>query len=720
MQQYINIHHFTPKKRYPNNGEILFLIDSAIQNLYIANGSEKKMKKTLATLKQYVVACMYEYNQLTGVTEEVINDYISNTPNGILPRYVEAVLGYFIHSSLDNEAINILKYSGIKEIKIRYKHADSVIKKLVKNGFNNIQKVQDPTKVFLRGGLLHDLIGIQFICAYPYQAEWLARALYHFFKIPNRTDDHLSHGFYSIDRDSGYKGLHCDRTYWNPAFDAEFIKKSKSSILPKDITSFSNIEISDSSKLLNEYHQVFNIEIQIQTSFQNIWAKMEHEKSYDILAKGRGKSQEITVLWKMLSDNLSSIEEQFQKLQVKTEQYVYQDDMKEGYGFISRTLETDKETQLVFNKSVEMIRKLEIKLKHHEIARIDYIFDLEKEIKFLESYLKSHPKLEQSAVFSIKLQIAFIYYSFSNHRKDFNAKDIANFLSNSVKYYNEIIHSLCHEAQYRYVRFKDLMIINAVIRYGQLSQKYGLGLINKSIIEEDIPFDIGKQNTNQIDGIQYVGYGLYIFTNLNDFDLNILKSDKSSFFRTVDYLDKFSRDIELSGETSIIIKGLNGRDFVLEDLIKNFRKKYMNKKLEIDFMYVLDGNDKMIITNTSFIVSFLSTLIINKLEKPINILERVVHLSSHESIKASDIFLYEYASYLFSYEYALEAVRDDDNQDEINHYGKYHYENMINLLFRIKREEDIYEFIKARTYFNNIKGRDNFKEDYLSSMLKNR
>ena len=45
---------------------------------------------------------------------------------------------------------------------------------------------------------------------------------------------------------------------------------------------------------------------------------------------------------------------------------------------------------------------------------------------------------------------------------------------------------------------------------------------------------------------------------------------------------------------------------------------------------------------------------------------------------------------------------------------------MINLLFRIKREEDIYEFIKARTYFNNIKGRDNFKEDYLSSMLKNR
>ena len=154
---------------------------------------------------------------------------------------------------------------------------------------------------------------------------------------------------------------------------------------------------------------------------------------------------------------------------------------------------------------------------------------------------------------------------------------------------------------------------------------------------------------------------------MNHVDLHILKSDESSFFKTIYYLDKLSRDIELSGESSIIIRGLENRDFVLEDLIKIFRKKYMNKQLLIDFINVLEVNSKTIIKNTSFIICFLSTLIINKLEKPINFLERVVHLSSHESIKASDIFLYEYASYLFSYEYALEAVRDDDNQDEINH-----------------------------------------------------
>jgi len=714
MESYIAIHNFMPKKSYPNSSEIEIKVDEAINNLSSQEFNTKELQEIKA-LKACVIACMNEYNHLTGVTEKVLNDYISYSPNGILPQYVGAILKYFVDSSFENKEINILKYSGIKEIKIRYKHADSVIKKLVNSGFKDLNKIkeQTPTKVFLRGGLLHDLIGIQFICAYPYQSEWLARALYHFFKIPNRTDDHLLYGFYNIDRSSGYKGLHCDRTYWHPAFDSTFINSEEKEILPKDIKSFTTEKFSESKNILKRYHKVFNVEIQIHTGFQSIWAKMEHEKSYDILAKGKGKLDEITVLWKMLSDNLSSIETQFQKLQVKTEQSVYQDDVKDGYGFISNILEKETETYLIFNKSVKKTKKIRKKLREHEIARIDYVKYLEKEINYLKMYLSDNPNLEKSSIFSIRLQIAFIYYSFANHRVFFNDKDLGNFLKNSVLEYKNIIKDLNSKPEYSAVQHKNLMLINAIIRYGRLTQKYGLGLVNKDILNnEDIPHDIQSQNTTQADGLQYVGYGLHAFTNLNNNNMSTLKNDSSSFYRTIHYFDRLARDIELSNDISTPIN-IEGKEVPIKELIQKFRIKYMNQHLVDEFISLLEGKRQNKMTNTSFILGFLSTLVINKLIRPIDILQKVVNLSSHDTIKASDIFLYEYAAYEFTLSNGFNDAYIDENT--ANHHRNYHYQNMINLLFRIKKEEDIYEFIKAKTYFNKIKDRDEFQEDYLSS-----
>jgi len=725
MKSYIAIHNFMPKKPYPNNHQIQAKIKVAIEDLDYDRDKEKDIN-AVKLLSRYVYKCMQEYNFLTGVTEDVLDDYITHNPKGLLPKYVEEILKYFIDSSVDNKEINILKYSGIKEIKIRYKHADSVIKKLVKKGFNDIDSLEDPVKVFLRGGLLHDLIGIQFICAYPYQAEWLARALYHYFKIPNRTDDHLIYGFYRIDRKSGYKGLHCDRSYWSPAFDNDFIDNREDTFSSNDISSFENIDIPE-AKILNKYYNIFNIEIQIHTSFQSIWSKMEHEKSYDVLAKGKGKLEEITVLWKMLSDNLENIENQFQRLQVKTEQSIYEyDDVKDGYGFISEVLSQEFETLAVFNKSVKKTKKNREKLIEHEISREDYVVKIEEEIQYLTNFLIDNPNLNKSAIFSIKLQKAFIYYSFANHRKYFNDKDLANFLKDSVEIYNSIINDLWSNPIFSSVNYKELMIINAIIRYGRLTQKYGLGLINKDIIEGELPRDINKQNTSQNDGLKYIGYGLDLFINLNNVNAKILKSDRSSYFRTIHYFDKLTREIEISGDDTTIIILKNNKEKSLSDLIVEFRQKYMKKELSKEFMDVLDGNSEKKITNTSFIMGFLSTLIINKLEKPIDILERVVKLSSHDNIKASDIFLYEYSAYMFSYVYkcievedCITANEDKNNENKMLHHGNYHYENMINLLFRIKKEEDIYEFLKAKTYFNQIKGRANFQEDYLSKKLKN-
>jgi len=753
MSSYIAIHNFVPNKRYPNEEQVIELINNALENHIQEfkklnsdyDENEEYNADKLDKTREQVQKCLREYNRLVGINQDVLDNHIENPPVGLLPQYVEAILGYFINSLENNKEIKILEDSGIKEIKIRYKHADSVIKKLVKIGLDYPEKLENSLNIFLNGGALHDLIGIQFICAYPYQSEWLARSLYNFFHIPNRTDDHLLHGFYRVDRESGYKGLHCDKTYWNSAFDRDFMNNQHSAVSVLEIdkvldnkkNQFIDVENDNIDKrvyLLSKYNKVFNIEIQIHTSFQSIWAKMEHEKSYNILAKGGAKNKEITVLWKILSDNLTNIENQFQKLQVQTEQSIFQDDKKDGYGFISEILVRDKETLDVFNQSVLTTRKLKDKLLVHEIAREDYVMKLMEERQRLEKYIQVNPKLYASAVFSIRLQIAFIYYSFSNHRKYFNIKDIGSFVETCVKDYNEIFDGLSHNPEHKSIEFKELMIITSVIRYGRLTQKYGLGLIDKELLaESDIPMDINNQNTKQDKGLQYLGYGLYYFIEISAIDLNVLKNDSASFYRTIHYFDRLVRDVELSNATSTLIKGIRGRhqDIPLSDLIKGFRKKYMEGEsgriLCQNFMDLLSGDAKEErLKDTSFIIGFLSTLVINKLARPIDILGKVIKLSSHDNIKASDIFLYEYAAYTFLYVYECEEISDCDREDKehickekTEHYGLYHYENMINLLFRIKKEEDIYEFLKAKTYFNAL-GRDFFKEDYLYQKCKKR
>ena len=706
-EELLGINNFMPTKKYFTNQEIEDKINIAIQNLNFQENNQRLAK----IIKERVLLSMLEYNKLVGINNDVLNDYINFPPNGILPQYTKEILSYLSLDTGMSREINILRYSGIEEIKIRYKDADSVIKKLVKIGFTNIDELKNPLKVFLRGGTLHDLIGIQFLCAYKYQTKWLARALYNFFYISNQTDDHQLYGFYNVARESGYKGLHCDKAYWYPSFDKKFIEQTNTSYSINDMQKILDNKETVEDNLLVKYHNVFNIEIQIHTVLQSTWAKMEYETNYDILEKGVEKNKEISVQWKMLSDNLTNIEKQFELLNSKTEESIYKDNKE--YKLFPTILKNEKETLNIFNKSIEILSILERDLKNHEISRKDYVNRLIQEIKYLENYLENNFKLDKSAIFIIKSQVAYIYYTFSNFKKYFNTQDIRNFLDNSVKYYNKIIHDLSHNSEYKSVVAKDLIIINAVVKYGRLTQKHGLGLINMSIINQnDLPNDINKQIINRDNGMQYIGYGIYALINLSDENYLILKNDKLIFFKTIHYLDKLIRDIELSHSENLIIRGLNGKDFVLGDLIQNFRKKYMNQKLVNSFTTELD---KGTIKNPSLIVGFLSTLIINKLEEPVRILERIVKLSHYNTIKASDIFLYEYASYMFTYEYRCQEISDCTSikkvdKNRIEHYGKYYYENMINLLLRIKKEEDRYEFLKARTYFNEIKGRDNFKE----------
>ena len=128
-----------------------------------------------------------------------------------------------------NKEIRILEYSGVNTIKIRYKYTHSVIKKLIKLGLQQPEIFDDPLHIFLKGGALHDLVGLLFICSTPYEKEWVARAMYNFFEYDYRTDDHLVYGFYTVERKSGYRGLHCDHTLFDPRFDVAFSEDSESS-----------------------------------------------------------------------------------------------------------------------------------------------------------------------------------------------------------------------------------------------------------------------------------------------------------------------------------------------------------------------------------------------------------------------------------------------------------------------------------------------------------
>jgi hypothetical protein len=131
---------------------------------------------------------MEVYYKLVGIDEKVIAGKGMIEPQGVLPRYTESLIGYFQELEKQipaDKEITILEYSGVDTIKIRYKYTDSVIKKLVKLGLRNSKFLEEPLKIFLKGGALHDLIGMLFVCSYPYEKEWVARTLYNFFEYDN-------------------------------------------------------------------------------------------------------------------------------------------------------------------------------------------------------------------------------------------------------------------------------------------------------------------------------------------------------------------------------------------------------------------------------------------------------------------------------------------------------------------------------------------------------
>jgi len=710
MHSYIGIHHFTPKTEYKPLDQLIPQIEQTIkdQNAESIIGEEK-----LPHFKEGILQCMDIYYKLVGIDEKVIAGKGMIEPQGVLPRYTESLIGYFQELEKQvpiNKEITVLEYSGVDTIKIRYKYTDSVIKKLVKLGLRNPKVLEEPLKIFLKGGALHDLIGMLFVCSYPYEKEWVARTLYNFFEYDNRTDDHLLYGFYTVEKKSGYRGLHCDHTLFNPRFDATVSGKNGAVSMDPN-TIFTLLKSDDkATDILRKLKDYFNVEIQLHTTFESLWSSMEHTNNYNIQAKGTGRNSKITVQWKMLSDTMKNLEEQFERLQIDTEQARFEVLHHEGYLPVKALLDKlGSNAYHTYAASVKKVEDLEDLLISHEISRQDYVHQLQKESNYLDDFALRENNLTVQTIF--RMQSAFIYYGLANQQEYFNADDIRQFVKKSLKYYAQISTFLSsHTTIYK----GDLLNIVSIVRYLYLGQKYGLGLMNPSkeiFVDSDVPA------LNYTESLSSFETGISILNRLSDEDMAYLMNDSTNAIKIIHHYDIMAREWELFNKESDSVQSVD-----ITSHITQFRARFINVAILEQFNALLES-DK--IKNIGFVVKFYTTLVWHGFYRPMDALEKIIKYSAYDKIKASDLFYYELSSYRFLLFRNCEEIDDCDKDGtqrhsdpvRIEHFKNYYRKNMIQLLFRIKRSESDYKFHKARLYFEQLT-QTRFKMDHFSDTIR--
>ena len=710
MHSYIKIHHFEPRTDYQPVENLIPFIDQMMEE---QQASLRLSPEEMHDFQENLIRCLKIYYQLVGIDEEVIAGKGLIEPRGILPRYTESLMKYFQtleHAVPPNEEITTLKYSGVDTIKIRYKYTDSVIKKLIKLGLKNPEILRKPLSIFLKGGALHDLVGILFVCPYPYEKEWIARTLYNFFTFPHRTDDHLLYGFYRVEKKSGYRALHCDHTLFNPRFDSSFLHQNDTlSVNPDSIFSLLDPQ-DDTIDTLLKFKDFFNIEIQLHTTFENLWSSMEHTSSYNIQAKGSGRNSMITVQWKLLSDTMKNLEEQFERLQVDTEQARFEVLHHGGYIPVKNLLDKlEPNAYTVYAASTKKIEDLEDLLSSHEISRQDYVHQLQTEAENIDAFANKQSNLTLQTIF--KIQSAFIYYGLANQGKYFNSDDIRQFVKTSLQRYSNINAFLCSHPK---IYMGNLLNIVVIVRYLYLGQKYGLGLINppdEIFTDDDIPA------LSYASSLSFFETGISLLNQLKDEEFDSFKNDSVSSIKIIHHYDIQAREWELFNQENDSLQSA--------DIAKNiarFRTRFVNSSLQDKFNRLLEANE---IKNIGFVVKFYATMVWHGFLRPMDALKQIVKYSAYDKIKASDLFDYELSAYRFLLIQRCEAISDcgkeltqrHSDPAKFKHFKHYHRKNMIQLLFRIKRSESAYKFHKARLYFEQLTQTE-FKIDHFSDSTR--
>jgi len=610
---------------------------------------------------------------------------------GLLPRFTNALIGYLQSSYYGFESeMSILAFSGVHTIKIRYKYTDSVIKKLVKLAKKDITILQKPSEIFFKGGALHDLIGMQFVCNSPYEKEWVARALYSFFYYQNRTDDHLVYGFYTLKRESGYRGLHCDYSMFHPRFDERF-DISQSDVL--DVEDYQ--ESMTDMEVLQNYFPIFNIELQIHTAFESLWSSMEHRYSYNIQAKGAGRDEKIRAQWHLLSNSLANLEIQFEHLQIETQEAQYKKEYINGYKFAQELLKAyDAEAYELYNLHIAKSQKLEKLLSSHEISRQEYV---QQSYALASDILQASYRDDDTVSFLFKLQSAYIYYSLANHKEYFNAIDIKNFVKEALDTYLSLHQEL---KESKSIRYKNLIYIAINLRYLQLAQKYGLGLIHTG---EGVMDDEDKKLLSYDTNLKLFVEILELINSLDEMSLYALKQDDIAFLKIVQRTDMFAIEWEIFANEEPT------QQEYISSLIKRFRDRYITDELLSHFNHLLSSNK---IKNVGYIVQFYSTLVWHSLMKPQDALKSIIGYSAYSKIAQSDLFFYELSAYK-----AL-VVDDIDKTTpfRLEHIRDFHIKNMIRQLFKIYKTQSKYDYLKAKYIFEYL-CKIEFKLDHFSKSV---
>jgi len=436
---------------------------------------------------------------------------------------------------------------------------------------------------------------------------------------------------------------------------------------------------------------------------------MEHTNNYNIQAKGAGRNSKITVQWKMLSDNMKNLEEQFERLQIDTEQARFEVLHHGGYMPIKEILhELGSNTYPVHAASVKKVEDLENDLRSHEISRQDYVERLQREAHYIDGFASKQTHSSVEIIF--KMHSAFIYFGLSNQSEYFNSEDTHAFVKKALKSYKIIITLLSRNAE---IYGNALINIIAIFRYLYLGQKYGLGLMNpplETFKDSDVPA------ISYAESLSYFKTGISLLNGLSEEELVYLKKDSAHGIKIIHHYDVQAREWELFNQAED-----SPQNAELAKNIAQFRAQFVNVALQNQFSALLELDE---IKNVRFIIKFYTTMVWHGFLRPRDALKQIIKYSAYDKIKASDLFYYELSAYRFLILQRCETINDcTKNLEErysdpvkVEHYKDYHCKNMIQLLFRIKKSESAYKFNKVRLQFEQLT-QTAFKIDHFSEMI---
>ncbi len=203
---------------------------------------------------------------------------------------------------------------------------------------------------------------------------------------------------------------------------------------------------------------------------------------------------------------------------------------------------------------------------------------------------------------------------------------------------------------------------------------------------------------------------------LGEEELKYLKRNNANVIKIIHHYDLQAREWELFNKESD-----SPQSAELAKNIADFRKQFINVSLQENFNTLLESDR---VKNIGFVVEFYTTLVWHGFLRPRDALKEIIKYSAYDKIRASDLFYYELAAYRFLFLCRCETISDCDKDlserhsdpVKIKHYKHYHRKNMIQLLFRIRKNESAYKFHKAKLYFEQLTETP-FKIDHFSETI---